>query len=88
MFLVQLSNMQSMSFPAPREEARNAVASGQLFIGRLSSPVVLSGVDTKEPTLKHRAEVVKDYKGLVMTVEQIWYYNVATGRVYWRVPVR
>lgn len=79
-----------IAFPMSVVEAQSFVRRpGVLLIGKLESPFVLvGGRDFQEPTRDKPVDRQTTVDGIVLRLAEVWYYDVNTGRVYYRQHVR
>lgn len=86
-FTVKLENMRAIDFPLPRERARSMMATGQLFIGKLATPYFFSTENLQKPTLRSPQEIRAHFNGILIRVEEVWFYEMRSGLVYQKVKL-
>lgn len=74
------------TFPMSSRDAQSFLKQpGVLLVGKLESPLYLVGRDFRDhATLHVPADRHTTVDGIVLTLAEMWFYDVPTGRVYYR----
>lgn len=66
---------------------RFAKEPGVLLVGKIRSPFVRSGTHGHPATLDDPSDLGPSLEGVVIDLDEIWYFDVASGRVFYRQRV-
>lgn len=79
------SSKSPIKFPMSPSQAQSFIKRpGVLLIGTLASPFYRIGQDFQGPTRDYPLDKKITIDGIVLTLTDVWYYDVTTGHVYYR----